>query len=124
VLEDVVHEGLKCSGRIGKSHQHDQELKGAASCSEGCLPLMAGCDMNIVVASMEVELGVDFCVAQLVKEVCDEGDLVLILLSDLVEVLEVNTESHGAILLLIKENMCTCWKFGCFDEPLAEHVIE
>jgi len=28
---------------------------------EGCLPLMAGCNVNIVVASMRVEL-VDLCV--------------------------------------------------------------
>jgi len=48
---------------IGKSHWHDQELEGAISCSEGCLPLMAHCDANIVVASMEVELGVDLCAA-------------------------------------------------------------
>ena len=41
-----------------KSLQHDQELKGAISHLEGCLPLMASCDVNIVVASMEVELGV------------------------------------------------------------------
>jgi len=39
--------------------------------SEGCLPLMSGCDMNIVVARMEVKLGVDLFTAQLVKEVGD-----------------------------------------------------
>jgi len=54
VSEDVVHEGLECSGSIGKSHWHDQELEGAVTRSEGCLPLMAHCDANIVVASMEV----------------------------------------------------------------------
>ena len=65
--------------------------------------------MNIVVASTEVELGVDLCAAQFVKEVCDEWDQVPILLSDLVEVSEVNTESQGAILLLCKENRCAHW---------------
>jgi len=40
-----------------------RKLEGAISCSEGCLPLMAHCDANIVVASMEVELGVDLCAA-------------------------------------------------------------
>jgi len=70
---------------------------------------MASCNVNIVVTSMEVELGVDLCTAKLVKEVGDEWDWVPILLSDLVEVLEVNTESQGAILLLSKEDMCTAW---------------
>jgi len=59
VSEDVVHEGLECSGGIGKSHWHDQELKGAIEHLESCLPLMARYDANIVVASTEVEFGVD-----------------------------------------------------------------
>jgi len=77
--------------------------------SEGCLPLVAHCDVNIVVASMEVELGVDLHTAQLVKEVGDKGNRVLILPCDLVEVSEVDTESQGAILLLSKENRCAAW---------------
>ena len=106
----MVHEGLEHSGSIGKSHQHDQELKGAIVCLEGCLPLVACCDMNIVVASTEVELGVDLCTAQLVEEIGDEWDQVLILPCDLVEVSEVDTESQGTILLLGKDNRCTTWQ--------------
>ena len=44
---------------------------------------------------------------KLVEEVGDEWDWVPILLSDLVEVSEVDTESQGTILLLRKENGCT-----------------
>src|SRR5882724_560151 len=109
VSEDMVHEGLKCSQSIGKSHWHDQELESTVACLEGCLPLMARCDMNIIVASAEVELGVDLCAAQLVEEVGNEWNWVLILLSDLVEVSEVHTESQGAVLLLSKEDRCTSW---------------
>ena len=70
---------------------------------------MAHCDANIVVASTEVELGVDLCTAKLVKEVGDEWDWVPILLSNLVEISEVNTKLLGAILLLGKQNRFTCW---------------
>ena len=76
---------------------------------EGCLPLVACCDMNIVVASMEVEFGVDLHAAQLVKEVGDKRNWVPILPCDLVEVSEVHTESQGAILLLSKEDWFTTW---------------
>ena len=100
----MVNADLECSRNIGKSHQHYQELKGAISHSEGCLPFIAGCDTNIVVASMEIKLGVDLCTAKLVKEVGDEWDQVPILLSDLVEVSEVNAELQGAIFLLSKED--------------------
>jgi len=93
-------------------------------CSEGCLPLVAHCDVNIVVASMEVKLGVDLCAAQLVEEVGNKWNRVVILLSDLVEVSKVHTESQGAILLLSKEDGCTAWQLRQSDEPLAEHVIE
>ena len=94
----MVHEGLKCSRSIGKPHQHDKELKGAVLHSESCLPLVAGCHKNIVVASMEVKLGVDLFTAKLVKEGCDKGDWVLILPSDLVEVLEVDSvTSHNTL---------------------------
>src|SRR5882724_11256416 len=109
VLEDVVHKGLERSGSIGESHRHDQEFEGAIARPEGCFPLMARCDTNIVVASLEVELGVDLCAAQLVKEVGNEWNRVSILSSDLVEVSEVNTESQGAVLLLSKEDRGTTW---------------
>src|SRR5882724_268648 len=98
----MIVEGLECSGSIGKSHWHDQELKGAITDSEGCLPLMACCDANIVVSSVEVKHGVGLCIAQLVEEIGNKWNKVLILLSDLVEVLEVHTESQGAIFLLTK----------------------
>src|SRR5882724_13171152 len=73
---------------------------------------------------MEVEIGVDLCTTQLVKEVGDEWNRVPILSSNLVEVSEVHTESQGAILLLGKEDQCAAWQLGRSDEPLAEHVVE
>src|SRR5882724_9651224 len=100
------------------SHWHDQELEGAILCLEGCLPLMARCDANIVVVSTEVKLGVDLCTAKLVEEVGDEWDQVLILPSDLVEVLEIDTELQGAILLLSKENRCTTGNWDDWMNPL------
>jgi len=104
----VVHKGLEHSGSIGESHWHDKELEGAISHLEGC-PLVAHCDANIVVASMEVKLGVDLFTAQLVEEVGAEWNQVLILPCDLVEVSEVHTELQGAILFLSKEDGCTAW---------------
>ena len=61
---------------------------------------------------MEVELGVDLCTAQLVEEVGDEGNQVVILLGDLVQVPEVHTESEGAILLIGKVDGGTGWRLG------------
>jgi len=71
---------------------------------------VASCDANIVEASVEVKLGVDLCTAQFVEEIGDKWNQVPILPCDLVEVLEVDTESQGTILLLSKENGCTTWR--------------
>ena len=92
----------------GTNRDNNQEFEGAITHSEGCLPLMAHCDTNIVVASMKVKLCIDLCTAQLV-EIGEKWDWVLILLCDLVEVAEVDTESQGAILLRSKEDWCTAW---------------
>ena len=81
----------------------------SCSCSEGSFPLVASCDANIVVASMKVELGVDLGTAQLVEEVGEEGNWVVILLGDLVQVPEVHAESEGAILFLGKEDGGPGW---------------
>src|SRR5467141_5281895 len=93
VSEDMVHEGLECSGRIGEPHGHNQEFKRAISGAKCCLPLMASGDANIVVASPQVKLGVDLGTAELVKEIGDKRDQVPILPGELVEIPEVDTES-------------------------------
>src|SRR5882724_11417289 len=85
---------------------------------------MACCDANIIVTSVEVELGVDLCTAQLVEEVGDEWNWVPVLSSNLVEVSEVHTELQDAVFLLGKEDWCATWRLGRSDESLAKHVIE
>src|SRR5882672_2859747 len=93
ISEDVIHEGLERSRSIGESHGHNQEFERAISGAKGCLPLVASGDTHIVVASMQVELGVDLGTAELFKEVGDKWDRVPILPSELVEVPKVDAES-------------------------------
>src|SRR5467141_58917 len=112
VSEDMVHEGLECSGSIGESHGHNQELERAITGAKGCLPLMASSDIHIVVASMQVELGVDLGTAELVKEVCDKRDWVPILPGELVEVPKVDTEPQGSIFLLCEQDWGAHWRLG------------
>ena len=109
VSENMVHKCLKCSGCIGESHGHDQELERAVSGSEGCLPLVASHDVDIVIAGAKVELGVDLCIAKLVKEVSDEGDQVPILACDFVEVSEVDAKPQSSIFFLGEEDGCPGW---------------
>ena len=61
VSEYMVYNGLECSGCICESHWHNQELKGAIMGSKACLPLMASCDANIVIASADQDLCISSC---------------------------------------------------------------
>src|SRR5882724_5616266 len=124
VSENMVHKHLKHSGCVGESHRHDQELERAISGSEGCLPLVASRNANIVIAGAKVELGVDPCIAKLVEEVSDEGDRVLILARDFVEVSEVDAKPQSTILFLGEEDGCASWRLRCADETFAEHIIQ
>jgi len=118
VSENMVHKRLKRSGCIGESHRHDQELERAVSGSEGCLPLMASQNANIVIAGVKVELGVDPCIAKLVKEVSDEGDRVPILVDDFVEVLEVDAKPQSTILFLVKRTGVLAGNCDVWMKPL------
>src|SRR6266481_1795226 len=109
VLENIVHEVLKSSRGIGESHGHDQELKRAIACSECGLPLMTSSDADIVVACMQIKLGVDLGRAELVDEVSNEGDWVSIPSSDPIELPKIDTESKCAILFFGEENQCPYW---------------
>src|SRR6266481_7498133 len=109
VLENIVHEVLKSSRGIGKSHGHDQKFERAIVCLECGLPLMTSSDVDIVVACTQIKLGVYLGRAKLVDEVSNEGDWVSIPLSDPIELPKINTESKCAILLFGKENRCPYW---------------
>src|SRR5467141_2999470 len=85
---------------------------------------MASSDANIVVASLQVELGVDLGAAELVQEVGDQQDQVPIFPGELVEVPKVNTESQGPVFLLCEQDWGTCPRLGRSDEPFAKHIIE
>jgi len=102
------HGGLEHDRSIGEPHWHDQELEGAIMHSEGCLPLMSGCDMNIVVARMEVKA---WC--RPFHCPVSQGELVIsgIRYQSFQVILlrfQKSTQScKCAILLLSKENRCT-----------------
>jgi len=79
---------------------------------KGCLSLMASHNVNVVIASIQIELGVDLHTAELVKEVCHEWDQVPILPGNFVEIPEVHTELQATILMLGNEDSGTGWQLG------------
>src|SRR6266481_10153575 len=63
----------------------------------------------VIVACMQIKLGVDLGRARLVNEVSDQRDWILIPSSDLIELPKIDTESKCAILLFGKENQYPNW---------------
>ena len=61
VVEDVVHEMLKCGWGVGHTKGHDEVFERLVLCTKGSFPLVSQGYPNIVVAHLEVNLGEDFC---------------------------------------------------------------
>ena len=66
---------------------------------EGCLPLMAVLDSYIVVSPVNVKLGEDFGISQLIYEVGDEGKGVGIANSVFVDVMIVLARAESSVFL-------------------------
>ena len=63
VVEGVVHESLKGSGRVGEAKEHHSGFEESFVGDEGCLPLMAVLDSYIVVPPSYVKFGEDLGVS-------------------------------------------------------------
>ena len=102
VLEDVVHEPLKCSRGVGESKRHQKPLKGFISCMERGLPLIALRETYQVISMTEVDLSVDTSFARGMEEVRNERQEVSVLLGNLVEGAVIDAEAKKTILFLDK----------------------
>src|SRR5713101_4317253 len=85
ILEQFIHHGLECHRRIGKTKEHHQRFKHSLVCLEGCFPFVTFLDLNIVVSPLYIELGKDLCILQFINDIRNEGEWVLILDGDGIE---------------------------------------
>jgi hypothetical protein len=99
VLEWVIHEVLELCGGIGHAHGHNKPLVGAVPCAESCKPLMAFGDLDVVIAIVKVDFGINHGATKAVEELIDEGERVAALLCDSIECMIVDTQVEPAIIL-------------------------
>ena len=69
VSEGVVHESLEYGGGVVKAKEHDCQFEESFVCDEGCLPLMAIFNADIIVPPLNIEFGEMMSIFQLVYEV-------------------------------------------------------
>jgi hypothetical protein len=98
VLEWVIHEVLELCRGIGHAHGHDEPLIGAILCAESCKPLIAFSDLDVVIAIVKVDFGINCGTTKVVEELVDEGERV-VALCDSIEHVIVNTQVKPTILL-------------------------
>jgi hypothetical protein len=101
VVERVIHKVLELCWCIGHAHWHYKPFIGAVSCPEHCEPLMALSNLNVVVAIMKVNFGINCGVAKAVKEFVDEGEGIAAL-RDSIECAIVDAQVESAIFLFHK----------------------
>ena len=103
IPEGVVHESLERCWGVGKSEEHYSWFKKSLVHDEGSFPLVAICDVNIVIPPVDIELGEQFGILELVDEVGDKRKWVGISGGMFVQVAVVLTGVETAIFLLNKE---------------------
>jgi hypothetical protein len=62
ICEDGIHQCLESGGQVGEPEEHDVRLEKTLVGNEGCLPLIAFFDLDIMVAPMNIKLDEDFCI--------------------------------------------------------------
>ena len=107
VSEGVVHKSLEHCGGVGKSKEHYHWFEEAFVCDEGSFPLMAIFDANIVVSPVDVKLGEQFGILELVDKVRDEGEWVGVMGGMFVQISVVLTGAETTVFVFNKE------EWGC-----------
>ncbi|KAG5348761.1 hypothetical protein C0989_008445 [Termitomyces sp. Mn162] len=79
VPKDVIHHGLKGSGAIGESKEHNKQLEQFPVGLEGSLPLVSFLDAHIVVTPPDIQFSEVLCTPEVVDELRDEEEGVAVL---------------------------------------------
>ena len=89
------------SGRsIGETEGHNTPLEGTIAGTEGCLPFVPFRDPDKVVCMPEIDLREKLGLTRAIQEVGDAREWITVFLRDLIEALEVDAKSQGAVFLL------------------------
>jgi hypothetical protein len=102
VMERVIHKVLELRQGVGCTHQHYEPLIGTISHLECCEPLMAFSNLNVVVAIVKVNFGINHGTVKVIEEFIDEGEGIVALLHDLIERTIVNAQAEPAIFIFCK----------------------
>jgi hypothetical protein len=85
LTEDLVHHGLECGGGVAKAEEYDQWFKATAIGNECGFPLVTFSNSHIVISPMNVKLGEDLGILDLINEFRDQWERVVILDSHAIE---------------------------------------
>jgi hypothetical protein len=70
--KDIIYEGLKGGGWVGKSKRNHVVLEGAKFAAEHCLPFISFLDTNQMVRVREVKASINAGLTETVKKVSNE----------------------------------------------------
>ena len=103
VLKGVVHESLECGRGVAKAEEHDGGFEESFVGNEGCFPLVAILDADVVISPMNIEFGEVMSIFQLIHKVGNEGKRVSVAGSVFIEVLVILAGVEFTVFLLDKE---------------------
>ena len=91
---------LESDWSIGKTERHNTPLKGTIAGTEGSLPFVPFMDPDKMVCVPEIDLCEESGLTRAIQEVGDVRKWIMVFLRDLIEALEVDAKSQGAVFLL------------------------
>src|SRR5882762_5783150 len=85
VFEGIIHHGLKGSRGVAKAEKHNKGFEHPAISFEGCFPLVAVLDPDVIIPPANVEFAKDFRVFEFVRNVRNKRKGVLIFYREVIE---------------------------------------
>ena len=124
--EHLVHISLKAGRSIGKPESHDLHSIQSERCHKRSLPFIAGLDLDLIIARLQIEFGEEFGSAKLIHHFVNTRQQITILNCDLVQFPIVDDQPSGSVLLPHEEHRCGNWTFqiGWFHYSSVYPVVE
>jgi hypothetical protein len=104
IVQDVVHQSLKCLRGVGQSERHDKEFELTMMSAKGGLGDIDVVDPDLMIATVQVELGEEPHVTQLVQQLVDDRDRVHVMHHLGVEGVVIDAKAPRAVVLFHQED--------------------
>ena len=123
-MQHLIDIGLEDGQSICQPKRYNKILEVAIPCTKSSLLLVVFSNPNLVVGIVQVKLEEDYRVVEFVKKLVDKRQQVLVLNSNSIKAMVINTKVQLATFLQDKENRSTYRAFGFSNPTLGKSFVK